>query len=231
MLPSALLVLSTICGVDPLDTSDGHPFGRVENADVEHLARFAKAEGLDLLPEMERAYEGDASALGRFFAFSTKFKEFDDNARCYGQVIWSSLLNLGEQFGIDAYADVIAKESPAVQQRVRDFLYYPILMNPEDERLEVEEWTREVYPTLFPKSYVYGRDDPMFARLGKSLYRAAVIPATSGMAPATRPTHRAAPREPIAPAPRRAPPARCRRGSSAATTSRSPAPVRPSSPC
>ena len=219
MLSTALLFLAAICGVDPDDTPNGMPFGRVEDGDVERLAKYAQAEGFDIYPEMERVYGGDATALGRFFAFSTKFSELDDSARCYGQILYSSLLNLGDAVGVEAYADVIAKESPAVQQRVRDFLYYPTLTGPERERWLIEVTTRADYPTLFPRNYVYGRDDPMFAKLAKSLYRAPTIPATSGTAPAPRPVHHAAPPAPTAPAPRRAPPTRFRRDSTAATTS------------
>ncbi len=220
MLPCALLLLAATCGVDPQDVSDGHPFGRVEDGDVKRLVKYAQAEGFDLSAEMERAYGADASALGRFFAFSTKFDTLDDNARCYGQVIWSSLLNMGEVYGVEAYADVIAKESPAVQQRVRDFLYYPILTNPEKERWLVEVITRADYPSLFPRSYVYGREDPMFAKIGKSLYRAPTTPATNGTAPAIRPVRRGARSAPADRAPRRAPPDHCHHDSSGGATIR-----------
>jgi hypothetical protein len=105
----------------------------------------------------------DADALGRVFAFSLTFNSLDQNARTYGQIIFSSLLNIGEVVGVPAYAKIIDRQPPKVQQRIRDFLFYPIA-----QRVPKKEWPRafeenqRVYPGLFPKSFQYGRDDPLF---------------------------------------------------------------------
>jgi hypothetical protein len=73
------------------------------------------------------------------------------------------LLNLGEAIGVDAYVKVLDRQSPEVQQRVRDFLYYPMLRIPKEQRKQVEEENSRMYPTLFPKRFQFGHDDPVFA--------------------------------------------------------------------
>ena len=142
---------------------DGMPFGQIGDADVDRLAQFAKKSGFDLKPEMERVYKKDEEALARLFKFSLAFKTLDANARTYGQIIYSSFLNLGEAIGVDAYVKVLNRQSPEVQQRVRDFLYYPMLRVPKEHRAEVEQENSRTYPTLFPKGFQFGRDDPVFA--------------------------------------------------------------------
>src|SRR5207253_6845588 len=64
----------------------------------------------------------------------------------YGQIVYSSFLNLGEAVGVDAYVKVLDRQSPEVQQRVRDFLYYPMLRVPKEQRKEVEEENSRMYP-------------------------------------------------------------------------------------
>jgi hypothetical protein len=142
---------------------DGMPFGRLGEADVDRLAEFAKNQGFDFKPEMERVYKKDEDALVRLFKFSLAFNKLDINARTYGQVLYSSFLNLGEAMGVDAYIKVLDRQSPEVRQRVRDFLYYPLLRVPKEHRKEVEEENKRAYPTLFPKGFQFGRDDPVFA--------------------------------------------------------------------
>ena len=98
----ALLLAVTVTAaertVGPL--SDGMPFGPVGEADMDRLAEFAKKSGFDLKPEMERVHEKDEEALARLFKFSLAFKTLDANARTYGQIIYSSFLNLGEGIGV-----------------------------------------------------------------------------------------------------------------------------------
>ena len=142
---------------------DGMPFGPIGDAGVDRLAEFAKKSGFDLKPEMERVYKKDEEALARLFKFSLAFKSLDPNARAYGQIIYFSLLNLGEVIGVDAYVKILDRQSPEVQQRVRDFLYYPMLRVPKEHRKEVEEENSRMYPTLFPKEFRFGHADPVFA--------------------------------------------------------------------
>ena len=161
----ALLLSATVTAAErtPGPVPDGMPFGPVGEADVNRLAEFAKKSGFDLKPEMERVYKKDEEALARLFKFSLAFKTLDANARTYGQIIYSSLLNLGEAIGVDSYVKVLDRQSPEVQQRVRDFLYYPILRVPNERRAEVEQENSRMYPTLFPKGFQFGHDDPVFA--------------------------------------------------------------------
>jgi hypothetical protein len=113
---------------------------------------------------MERVYKTDEDALARLFKFSLAFNALDTKARTYGQILYSSFLNFGEAMGVDAYVKVVDRQSPEVQQRVRDFLYYPILRVPKEHRKEVEEENNRIYPNLFPKSFQFGRDDLVFAK-------------------------------------------------------------------
>jgi hypothetical protein len=142
---------------------DGMPFGRVEDADVDRLQEFALTRGFDLKAEMARVYgerKVDEDALGRVFIFSRQFNTLDKNARAYGQIIYSSLLNIGEHIGVPAYVKIIDRQPPDVQQRVRDFLWYPAWhAQHKQNNGELES----MYPGLFPKSYEFRRDDPIFA--------------------------------------------------------------------
>jgi hypothetical protein len=112
---------------------------------------------------MKRVYGKDEEALARFFKLSLAFSKLDDHARAYGQVLYSSLLNLGEQIGVEAYVKVLDRQSPEVRQRVRDFLYYPMLRVPKEHRKEAEDETRKMYPSLFPAGFQFGHSDPIFA--------------------------------------------------------------------
>jgi hypothetical protein len=156
--------------IDDLDDmeewDDGMPYGNITDTDVDNLMQFARSQGVDLRLAFEGAYKQDANALGHVFEFSLVFTEFDKNARTYAQSIYSSLLNLGETWG-ERYFDVLSNQSPAVQQRIRDYLYLAALLAPEGRRAEAEKQCREV-PYLFPKDYRFGRDNPMFTGLAWS---------------------------------------------------------------
>jgi hypothetical protein len=142
----------------------GRPFGPINEADVDRLAQFAKALGFDLKADIQRVYQKDEAALGRLFKLSLRFKYLDKNARTYGQIICSSFLNLGEAIGVDAYAKVLDRQPANVQQRIRDFLYYPNLRMPKAHWDEVREELNKAYPTLFPKGFQFGHNDPIFAQ-------------------------------------------------------------------
>ena len=161
----ALLLAATVTAAErrPGSVPDGMPFGPVGEADVDRLAEFAKKSGFDLKREMERVYKKDQEALARLFKFSLAFKTLDANARTYGQIVYSSFLNLGEVISVDAYVKVLDRQPPQVQQRVRDFLYYPMLRVPKEQRQQAEEENNKMYPTLFPKGFQFGHDDPIFA--------------------------------------------------------------------
>jgi hypothetical protein len=157
---SCLLAIISMVSCSTAD--DGMPFGKVTENDAARLTQFAKDHGVDLGVEGKKAYAKDKKALARIFKLSVTFKTLDQNARTYGQIIYSSLLNLGETMGVEEYSKVIEVQDPEVRQRVRDFLYYPMTRLPQKERAESDKQTRKDYPTLFPKDYQFGQNDPLF---------------------------------------------------------------------
>ena len=144
---------------------DGTPFGPIGDADIDHFQEFAfKRAGFDLKAEMARVYGNagkvDEEALGRLFAFSRQFNTLDNYARTYGQIIYSAFLNLSQT--TDVYFKVLGRQSPDVQQRIRDYLYYPYLKVPKENLKELEK--ERVYQMLFPKGFQFGRNDPVFGK-------------------------------------------------------------------
>jgi hypothetical protein len=140
------------------------PFGDITDANIEELRTYGKAKGLDIIGDIEDVYrKNDLTALGRVFQFSNKLSDFDMGARTYGQIIFSSLLNLGEAWGKDnnPYFEVLNSQSPEVQQRIRDFLYYPLTFVPQEEKEEAEKEARKS-TTIFPSGFVFGKGDPIF---------------------------------------------------------------------
>jgi hypothetical protein len=151
----------------PGPVPDGMPFGQIEEADIDRLQDFAVKHGFDLKAEMARVYGAhkvDEDALGRVFMLSRQFDALDKNARAYGQIIYSSLLNIGEAIQVDGYTKILDRQPADVQQRIRDFLFYPYVRQlPRKRWEEALGETRQMYPTLFPKGFQFGHDDPIFA--------------------------------------------------------------------
>src|ERR1039457_4834900 len=156
----AILALSL--PVKAQSSNDATPFGPIGQVDIDQLMKFGRARGFDLQPEMERVYKKDEDALARLFELSLKFKKFDRHSRTYGQVICSCWLRCGEAYGVDLYLKVLDRQPADVQQRVRDFLYYPLLRMPKEKRRENQEEIRRMYPRLFPTDFQFGRNDPIF---------------------------------------------------------------------
>ena len=138
------------------------PFGQISEVDVDQLMKFGRARDFDLQPEMERIYKKDEEALARLFRLSLKFKKFDRKARTYGQIMYSCWQKFGELYGVDLYLKVLDRQPDEVQQRVRDFLYYPLLRMPKEKRKENLEEIHRMYPRLFPTDFHFGRNDPIF---------------------------------------------------------------------
>jgi hypothetical protein len=161
----AVVLLAILAPTRPVKAqtlNEAAPFGPIGEVDVDQLMKFAKARGFDLEPEMERVYKKDEDALSRLFGLSLKFKKFDRNARTYGQIMYTCWLKFGEAYGVDLYLKVLDRQPDDVQQRVRDFLYYPLLRMPKDKRKENQEEIRRMYPRLFPTDFKFGRNDPIF---------------------------------------------------------------------
>ncbi len=142
------------------------PFGPVSEADFNHLQVFAEKNGFDLKGELARVYRNDGKvdeeALGRVFRFSLSFKTFDQDARAYGTIISISLDRIGEPFGVDYYVKVLERQPANVQQRIRDFLFYPYSILPAQDRDEAQAALHKAYPTLFREDYKFARGDSLF---------------------------------------------------------------------
>jgi hypothetical protein len=143
-------------------TKNAAPFGPIGEVDVDQLMKFGRARGFDLQPEMQRIYKKDEDALARLFGLSLGFKKFNKNARTYGQIMYDCWLKFGEAYGVELYLKILDRQPDDVQQRVRDFLYYPLLRMPKEKRKENLEEIRKMYPRLFPTDFQFGHNDPIF---------------------------------------------------------------------
>src|SRR5690242_12530 len=115
----AMLVIATAIAGEPTPTPvlHGKPFGQLNDADLDRLQEFAVKHGADLKADLARSYTSkgvDEAALGRVFIFSRHFTALDKNGRTYGQLIYNSLLNIGEQIGVPAYARIINRQPPDI---------------------------------------------------------------------------------------------------------------------
>lgn len=158
----ALITILTLSLPLKAQTPTGVPFGPLDEVDMDQLIKFGQARGFDLQPELEKIYSKDERALARLFGLSLKFKKFDRNARAYGQVIYSCYLKFSDTYGVDLYLKILDRQSADVQQRIRDFLYYPLLRVPKEKRKENQEEIYRMYPRLFPSDFKFGRNDPIF---------------------------------------------------------------------
>ncbi len=156
------LALSSSLTASTEQALHGMPFGKVTDEDVDRLAEFAKARNCDLVKDLDLALGRDEAALARVFTFSREFTSFDPNARVYAQVIYNSLLNVGEVIGVEKYAQVLAQQPADVQQRVRDILYHPVATAPFEQRTPAKIAVLLMYPSLFPGSYSYAKNNPFF---------------------------------------------------------------------
>ncbi len=148
----------------PIGYNTGMPFGLIGERELDRLQTFAQRAKMDLLGDIRAACEGDEVALARVFAFSTRFDRLDANARTYGQIVYSAMLNLGGQRGLPLFARIVAAQPPEVRQRVRDFLFCDATQAPRKHRAEAQAATRRSAPELFPADYVFGAGNPLFKR-------------------------------------------------------------------
>jgi hypothetical protein len=140
------------------------PFGPIGERELERMQAFAQQSKVDLLGDVRAADQGDEAALARVFAFSTRFDRLDANARAYGQIVYSAMLNLGERRGLPWFARAVAAQPTDVRQRVRDFLFYDFTQAPKKERATAEAAARRSAPDLFPADYVFGAGNPILKR-------------------------------------------------------------------
>jgi len=160
-------------------TPDGaEPFGRVTERDQDMLVSLASANGLDLIPTLEKVYAGDKEALAKMFQLSSQLKSLDTHTRAYGALVNSIFLNLGESKGPDFIISVVVSQEPAVRQRIRDFLIYPVFCVPKEQRAEAERSAREQFPLLWPPDFVFGKDDPLFSKTPNNPIKLSARPVT-----------------------------------------------------
>lgn len=156
--------LMMLAGIGSAGINDGRPFGPVTEQDVENLNLFAKSWGLDLTAEVKAMYDSkNEESFAKLFRFSLHFDKLDQNARTYGTILYSSVLNLGEAGGLLTFLRVLEKQTPQVQQRIRDFLFYPVTLVPAGEREQVESEVRKDSPMLFPAHYRFATEDPLWS--------------------------------------------------------------------
>ena len=141
--------------------NDGMPYGPITDQDIEELSQFAGTHDLDLNAEMRKVYEKDSDALARFLKFSLAITSFDKNARAYGQLLYSCFLNMGESKDWNFFSVLVVQE-PNVQQRIRDYLNYPLNRLPKNEREMMIKEIRGKLPLLYPDDYQFGRNNPIF---------------------------------------------------------------------
>ncbi|MBI2518474.1 MAG: hypothetical protein HYV95_16460 [Opitutae bacterium] len=146
----------------PTGYNTGMPFGLIGPKELDHLTAYAQKEGADLMGDMNLAYQKDEAALARVFSFSLKFKKLDRDAKAYGQLIYSSFLNLGEAYGVEKFSRLVAAQPEVVRQRIRDFIYYDATQAPKKIRAEAEAGARKGAPLLFPGDYVFGAGNDIF---------------------------------------------------------------------
>jgi hypothetical protein len=163
------IFLSAVTAIVPAQDKKavpGMPFGPITRADFDHLQAFAEANGFDLEGELARVYGVDkktsAEALAHVFRFSLSMKEFNQDARAYGTLISISLDRIGEPYGVDYYAQILERQPAEVQQRIRDFLFYPSSVLPAQDRDEALSMLHQIYPSLFPKGYQFAQNDALF---------------------------------------------------------------------
>lgn len=160
----ALFLVLGAAHAQPTGYNAGMPFGLIGAKDLDRLYTYAKKDGVDLMGDTNRAYQNDEEALGRLFAFSLKFTKLDRNAKTYGQIVYSSFLNLGASLGVERYSELVAAQPEAVRQRIRDFIFYDATQAPPKQRQAVEAGARKSAPLLFPPDYVFGANNPLFKK-------------------------------------------------------------------
>jgi hypothetical protein len=156
------ILLAAVSVVLASDADDGLPFGKMRERDFDRLVAGAKDHGVAIHAEMEKARKGDKDALARVFGLSATFERMDAVTKVYGNLIFTSFLNLVEARGETFFAEALASQPEAVRQRVRDFVYYAVTRVPKGHRKEVEKEVRRDFHLLFPADYVFGQDDALF---------------------------------------------------------------------
>ena len=143
---------------------DGRPFGPMDDGEVQVFTSYAATHGVDLEAEMMKAYSGNPEGLARVFGLASDFRTFDANVKVFGNILYSTLLNMGEQRGVDIIVDAIDLIPQSERQRIRDFLFFPVMSSPKAYRAEAERDARESFPKLFPPDYQFSQGDALLLK-------------------------------------------------------------------
>lgn len=130
--------------------------------DLAALQRLAEADGTDLTGILKRMPEDDIKAWSSVFKLSLSFKAYDRPAQTYGYLLFTSFTYYVSSCGVQKYAKLVDAQPAAIRQRVRDFLFYnAAAADPKVRKLQEDSYRRKM-PELFPASYKFGEDDPLF---------------------------------------------------------------------
>ncbi|MGI8437544.1 MAG: hypothetical protein ACR2NX_11670 [Chthoniobacterales bacterium] len=145
------------------------PFGPLNEGDLARLEAFAKDRGYHLKEALPKIYPPwpparriDEKALGQLFQFSVLLTKWDQNARAYSHLVFSSFVYLCDEKGnLDIYSKVLDQQSTRVRQRIRDIFIYPSAKHGDKTRRDAEVEYKKLYPKLFPADYRYGTNDSL----------------------------------------------------------------------
>jgi len=130
----------------------------------EALQRSAKKHHIEFMEALHDMSEDDLQSWTKIFAVSLDFKSWDRSAQVYGYHIFGSWLYFVASCGCEKYAKLVDAQPAAVRQRIRDLLFADAALAPKEIRDAKERELREKYSSLFPRDYVFGKDDALFKK-------------------------------------------------------------------
>ncbi len=132
------------------------------------MERFVTSHGCSLQAfNLETTTDRD---FAEFFGLAKEFKTFDRQAEIYGCHLFTAVFwgisyagNAEDKDKMEAeFARHIDAQPSLIRQRVRDFLYYTAY-NPDPKVMAGNELgLRTHFKLLFPESYTFGKNDPVF---------------------------------------------------------------------
>ena len=155
-----VLLFSTV--LYAIEEAEDEPYGPMSENSLDRFLALAQSHGVDIYAEMEKAYKGDGDALSNVLGLSVHFDKMDKITRVYGNLVFTSFLNLVEDRGEEFFVNSIEVHPAGVQQKIRDFVYFAVMRVPQQHKEEVEKETREHFRRMFPAGYVFGQGNALF---------------------------------------------------------------------
>jgi len=134
-------------------------------AEGAELQKLAISQGVDLDAFWKELPENDQRGWGEVFKLSMQFCHFDRAAEVYGYQLFTAFVYFIDSAGEEKFAKLVNAQTPAVRQRVRDFLYYEAFNSEAEVIKNNERQLRTKLRLIFPVGYVFAADDPLFKRL------------------------------------------------------------------